>query len=540
MTANPRSFKKSFLLQPEWVLAASITLLAVWLHIFFLFHAGGFWRDEVNSINLAGSHSLGDMAKDSFPVLMPLLIHGWSSLGLAQSELELRCLGTLIGLGIVAALWVVSWAARGAPPLLGLALLALNSPVIYYGDSLRSYGLGSLLIMLAAVAAWAFLKKPSSLRAGIFAAVAVLNVQTLYQNAVLFAAICLGAWVICWRRKNWRAALKILAAGLIAAASLLPYCISIPQLFEDTSVRRAGFLPKMSWDNVHTITAFPLPPYAWVWGLLAIFLVAFGCKTFFTASPRSNMSVGQTTADDLKIFAGTTFLAVFAGFVGFLWFSGLRTQPWYFLPPIALTMVCIEFGLSHISPYRYFRALSFGLIAATALIATPFATRDLNYRFTNVDLVAKQLMINATPQDFVVVTPWYFGISFEHYFKGLTPWNTLPPLKDHSFHRYDLVQQEMLTTNAFQPVLDQITKTLQGGHRVWVVGWMYIPAPGAPPTHDATGQFIINHSLRFEQIDGDPRIRVNDLEDVDLMMASGWRNSDPPPASEKIQPSPAK
>jgi len=520
--------------QAEWLAAICITLAIVWLHFYFLFHAGGFWRDEVNSINIASRDSLSGMSQDSFPVLMPLLIHSWSSLGLARSDLGLRSLGILIGLGIVTALWVTAWTAKRSPPLPGLVLFALNSTAIYYGDSLRSYGLGSLLIVLAAAAMLAFLKRPTWPRAAILAAVAILNVQTLYQNAVLFAAICFGAWMVCARQKNFQAAGKILFAALVAAASLLPYVIVIPRLLEVTSSRRAGFLPKMSLDNLHTVTAFPLPPYSYVWGLLTLFVIVIGCKTFFIASAQANAPVGQIAADDLQIFAGTTLLATLIGFVGFLWFSGLRTQPWYFLPPIALAAVCIESGLRLTSSPGNFRALRFGLIAATALIATPFAQRDLNYRFTNVDLIAKQLMTKASPQDFVIVTPWYCGVSFEYYFKGATPWDTLPPLKDHSTHRYDLVQQEMLDTNAFQPVLNQITTTLQEGHKVWIVGAMYIPTSGAPPSN-ATGRFIINHSLRFEQVDGDPGIRVNDLEDLKLMVATGWKNSAPSSPSANLE-----
>jgi hypothetical protein len=523
MTASAPTAEKSFLFQAEWLMAFGITLVAAWLNIFFLFHAGGFWRDEVNSINLAGSHSAGDMAKDSFPLLMPLLIHGWSGLGLAQNDLALRVLGISIGLGIVAALWLTAWIAKQSPPLASLALLALNSTFIYYGDSLRSYGLGSLLIVLAATAMLAFLKKPTWPRTAVLTAAAVLSVQTLYQNAVLFAAICLGAWIVCWRRENWRAAFKILAASLIAAASLLPYQMVVSRLLEGTSSRRAGFLPTMSWDNLHTVTAFPLPQYTCVWGLLAIFVMVSGCRKFFTASPQANPPGGRITADDLQIFAGSTLLATVAGFFCFLWLSGLRTQPWYFLPPVALAAVCIESGLPPASASGNFRAMRFGLIAATVLIAAPFAQRDLSYRFTNVDLIAKQLMRTAAPQDFVIVTPWYFGISFEHYFKGTTPWNTLPPLKDHSNHRYDLVEEATLNTNALQPVLDQIATTLQGGHRVWIVGLMYVPASGAPPPN-AAGRFIFNHSLRFEPVDSDPGLRVNDLEDLKLMVAGGWKN----------------
>ena len=130
----------------------------------------------------------------------------------------------------------------------------------------------------------------------------------------------------------------------------------------------------------------------------------------------------------------------------------------------------------------------FGLVAATALIAIPVAQRDLNARrFTNVDVLARRIIMEASPEDFVVVTPWYCGISFDHYFKSLTPWATLPPLTDHSVHRYDLVRIQMQNTNAIQPVLEQIATTLRSGHRVWVVseaGLMGVPEPGTPSPYN--------------------------------------------------------
>ncbi len=51
-------FQKHFSRQPDWLVAALITIAIIWLHFFFLFHAGGFWRDEVNSINLARKNFL--------------------------------------------------------------------------------------------------------------------------------------------------------------------------------------------------------------------------------------------------------------------------------------------------------------------------------------------------------------------------------------------------------------------------------------------------------------------------------------------------
>jgi hypothetical protein len=546
MTTTPQ---KNLLLPTALLAAILMTIAAVWLHFYFLFHAGGLWRDEVQVVNLAGRHSLSDMARDSFPALMPLLICGWSALGLGQSDLGLRLLGMLIGIGIPAALWATAWTSRRLP-LLSLALVGLNSLVIFYSDSLRGYGLGCVFIMLAAGAAWAFLKKPTWARAGILAAVAILNVQALYQNAVLLAAVCLGAWVICWRRKNFRAALKIFLAGLAAAASLLPYWTYIFMLPKTSTSLRIGFYPAVAFSNFDSIVSFPLAKYLYVWEFLALAVVGFGIAAAWRAgSAKSAAPDGGASPDDLPLFAATTLLAALAGSIGFLWYAALPTQPWYFLPLVALLAVCFDFGVPVVSLPRHLRAGLFGLIAATALIATPFAQRDLDWRFTNVDRLARQLAGEAAPQDLIIVTPWYCGITFERYFKAPTPWQTLPPLADHSRHRYDLVQEQMKTPDALQPVFEKVAATLQSGHRVWVVGQMQIPEPGTPLPGDlpppplgkfgwsdspycvrwaaqAAG-FLENHSLQFERVDHETNSNVSFNEDMQLFEASGWKDSTP-------------
>jgi len=541
--------EKSVFFRTAWLAAILMTIAAVWLHFYFLFHAGGLWRDEVQVVNLAGRHSLSDMARDSFPALMPLLICGWSALGPGQSDLGLRLLGMLIGIGMPAALWAAAWTAR-RPPLLSLALVGLNSLVIFYSDSLRGYGLGCVFIMLAAGAAWAFLKQPTWTRAGILAAAAILSVQALYQNAVLLAAVCLGAWVVCWRRKNSRAAAKIFLAGLAAAASLLPYWTYVSMLPKTSVSLRMGFYPGIAFGNFDSIVSFPLAEYLYVWEFLALAVAGFGIAATWRAGfSKPAAPAGGALPDDLPLFAAATLLAALAGFIGFLWYAALPTQPWYFLPLAALLAVCFDFGVPVVSLPRHLRAALFGLIAATALIAMPFAQRDLNRHFTNVDRLARQLTVEAAAQDFVIVTPWFCGLTFERYFKAPTPWQTLPPLADHSRHRYDLFQEQMKTPHALQPVFEKVAVTLQSGHRVWVVGHMQMPEPGTPLPDDLppppleysgwsdlpysgrwatqAAAFLENHSLQFERVDHETNSNVSYYENLQLFEASGWKDSGP-------------
>src|SRR5260370_17665538 len=131
----------------------------------------------------------------------------------------------------------------------------------------------------------------------------------------------------------------------------------------------------------------------------------------------------------MPLFAEATLLTALAGFAGFLWFARLGTEPWSFLPPMALTAVCFELGLTGL-PRRWF-AVYLAFVAVTALVAAPLALRGAQYRFTNVDLLARQLPREASPDDFVIVTPRNRRITFEPYFKATTACDPHPPPPDH-------------------------------------------------------------------------------------------------------------
>jgi hypothetical protein len=511
----------------ETLAALLITLAIAGLHGCFLVHAGGLWRDEVNVVNLAGRHTMSAMALDSFPILLPLLIKVWAALGLAGGDVSLRMVGGLIGLGLTGALWLAAWSARRAAPLLSLTLLGLNGTVIFWGDSLRAFGLGSVLIVLALAALCRLLEKPTWGRAGVLALAAVLSVQALYQNAVLFASIGLGGWVICWLRRDAGAALKILAAGLAALVSLLPYVHTVVGWTSATNVVRPGFSFMAASGNLTTVTAFPLPQFVWVWVLLALLVFGLGLAALFRTPPESRAPNGRLTTAESRALAATILLASLAGYFGFLYYAALITEPWYFLPLVALAAICFDLALSAAALKRTLRVASVGAVAATAAIAVLFAARDLNCRMTNMDLVAKYLDEKISAQDYVVVTPWYMGISFERYYRGAAAWDTLPPVSDHSMHRFDLVPA---STNdlarAMQPVLDRMGNTLQGGHRVWVVGWMHVPAPGRRAL-SAEGRLLAEHSQSFDAVDLKIQGQTSDYEDVGLLRASGWQVGTP-------------
>lgn len=528
--------KENSCAQVEWFAAALVSLAILWLHFHFWENAGGLWRDEVNLVNLAGSPTLAAMNRDSFPILMPLLVKIWLKIG--TTDLWLRLLGMLFGLAIPVAFWTVARVTR-QPPLFSLVLFGLNALLICYGDSLRAYGLGTALLVFALAAMWSLLQNPTWPRAGILGLVAGLSVQALYQNSILFFAICLGGFAVCARRKNFSASLKIFCAGTVAAISLLPYYTNFVGLPQSAIELRRGFSPFITSLNFEMAAGFPFEQFAAVWEVLAVIVMGFALFSL-----RWKNCDEKAERKDLPLFAGVTLVAVAVLFIGFLRFAAAGARPWYFIPPLALAAACFDFGISFAGLPRLVRVAVFGFLFGTALVAAPEAHSDLRGHFTNVNRLAARLAASSSPQDFIVVTPWFCGISFERYFPGRAKWETLPPLADHSLHRYDLVLDAMKDTNSLAPVFEKISATLRSGHCVWVVGLLNLPPTNAmeppvlppPPLKGygwsdtpytgswaaRTGFFLSRHSEIFEELQtGDAG--VNFQENLHLFMAKGWR-----------------
>ena len=526
----------------EGLAALAVTFVIVCFHLIRLGHAGGLWRDEVQVVNLAGRSSLAEMAKDSFPVLLPVVVHGWSALGLGKNDLGLRALGMLTGLGLIGALWVSARVTTRSAPLFGLALFGINSTVITYGDSLRAYGLGSLFLILAAAAIWACLEQPTAFRAVLAGCFAVLSVQTLYQNAVLLGAICFGAWTVCLLRRAWRAAAYIGFIAVVMAVSLIAYVPKLVAGRDSPVVLRPGLQFPDALANLKQALGFPLGWYSWAWGLVCLAVLLLAAASLRHKGHLSASAPHQITREDRRLFAGATLAAGILGFAAFHWSAGFAAKPWYFLPIMALAAFCFDAGLRPLP--RLLQVGLPGLVLASAGLAIRFAGQDLTWRFTDVDLLARRLSVEASPGDFVVVFPWHCGLTFEYYFKSTTPWSTLPPLADHSTHRYDLVHAQLHARNPIKPLLERIAATLQNGNRVWVVGQMDIPSPGTPPLPDLppvpfgasrlpqrhylqawidqAAYLLSNHSKKLELLAHSAPNQVNPNEDLDLFVASGW------------------
>jgi hypothetical protein len=530
--------------QACWLTALAMTAAAVLLHLYSLSMAGGLWRDEVGLVNIAGLPAWREIVwglmHDHCPVVFPAVIRAWTALGWAHTDMGLRVLGLCVGLFLLASFWAASRMMSKGPPLLLLSLAAMNPVVIRYGDSMRGYGLGTAFMTLTIGLMWRFIERPGWRHGLLAGLVAVVSVQTLYQNAFFLLAICVAGVVVSFRQRQYSTIAGILSIGFIAALSLVPYVKPVHDAQIWWLVSKSGINLAIALGRLSQLA----DNFFGVWIVLAVLAAAFGIgRIFFKALQEE--PVGQP---DLALFGGIAIVLGAIGFGLFIKASGLPTQSWYYIPVLCFTMVCCDSVFPRVHSLTMTGVL---VIASFALLVSPTAYSALCWRQTNGDMLAAQLTKAAVTDDYIIVHPWYNGVTFAYYYKGAAKWTTIPPITDHRFHRYDLIKEKIQTPKAIAPVLNQVRATLQSGHRIWFVGDIsatpagsamppdppvapnspsgWLDAPYYPVWGGQLGWYLQNHAAKITpyKVGATNSIAVNPLEKMTLTLFSGWNTNSP-------------
>ena len=532
-----------------------VTLASVYLHMVQARVAGGLWRDEVVSVQVANLPTLAGTWRylefDSYPILFHLLLRGWCAL-FGAGDVSLRVLGAAVGCSVLGALWAAGRTLGVRAPIFALVLLALNPMVIRFGDSMRAYGLGCALALVSLAAVWnvARSERPGWRRVLWAMAAAVLSVQCLYHNAALLLAACLGGAVVAmWNRRPAVAAVTV-AVGVPAAASLLPYLPIIARTRHWSILMKFPVTVSWLWSRLTAVTGAPDPVGVWLWS--ALFVGALGVAG---AARWRDRAAGA----DRRVFAAVALVAGTALYGGFLFAVGYITQPWYYLALLAFAGVCLDAVYGQRDDAPGWRALRLAVALSFALIVFEQSHARLRVRSTNIDLLAARLNGEATGRDLIVVNRWECGIGMNRYYHGPARMMTVPPLDDHLVHRYDVVMAMMAQPDPLRPLFDAMTETLQRGGRVWLVGPRNLPEPGQPfqvpppawtdaagrwhpgPSYAdwalQTNEFLVRHVTLGALVGIPSREIVSEYENVPLGWFSGWQEGDDPAAAnEKVKP----
>jgi hypothetical protein len=532
---NARSIARA-----EWTLGILLTAAVLALLVVRATHAGGLWRDEAAAVQLARMPTLGDVVAnfqyEAFPLLFPLTLRAYTDL-VGTSNAAFRAFGLAVGCLLVAVLWLNARLLQRGPPLLALVLLGLNTTVLTWATTIRGYGLGVALILLVFGLVASLLVEPTRLRwvAALLAALAA--VHCLLYNSILLAAIAGSASLVALARRRTGLAAALLALGALCAASLVPYVgpYSAGREWDALLLFRVdvGWL----WKQLCSALGAPWPALAWAWHV--VLATVSGAAVWRLWKGR-----GQPAPEaDRLALALLAMAASVAGYVAFLKFLGYVTHAWYYLALMAVLASGLDLLAAELAHLRWVRVARLGL-AALALVALPFAAwPKVTLRQSNVDLVAAALEREAKADDLIVVTPWSHGITFNWYYRGTTPWQTLPTIHEHRTHRYDLLKKKMMATDPIDDVRARVAGTLQAGGRVWLVGDYYVPRPGTVPQAlppapsplfgwsgaayelswaQQMNVFLHRHVVKGEMVDLTGGARVNDYENVKVVRGEGW------------------
>ena len=516
------------------------------LHVRLWSQAGPLWRDEINTLVVATQPTLRELWArldgESFPILPFVLLRAWCGAGLGSSDAGLRAFGLLVGVAILAVLWLNRRLLGPSPPLLSLALFGLSPVVLRWGDSVRGYGLAALTILLTFGLLFRALGRRRPADVGLAAVAAVASVQALYQNGVLLLAMGVAGAAVAWRRGRRRAALLSLGIGAVAALSLLPYAGVVARSREHTAVSvepiTLGSLLSVVSRALGTDPGLQGPvramPFVWAAVLVAAVVAAALRLRAGGAWPASRRR------RDLALYGLVTLSIALPLYFTLLLRVGFRTQPWYYVALMALAVCCAESMLE--APSTGFRLARLCGVGALVGLAAPGVHEYLGSRQTNMDWVVASLG-SPSREDLVVVTPWYYGVSFNRYYHGAAPWATLPPLEDKSLHRPDLVKRQLAAEDPVGPLFERVRATLESGHRVFVVGSLgsrvmerpprLPPAPGVPTgwwqgTYGANWsaqlQFDLqSHARSAQALDAAGSQAVIPYEIAAAWVVEGWR-----------------
>jgi len=474
--------RKPARLDPETMVTLAGTVFSVLLVVLTAMNAGPLWRDEVNTANL-GPMSVPEMWRnlsfESFPVLCPLLLHGCSVLGLADSDASIRVLGLCVGLFLLGSLWLCARWLGGRAPSLSIPLLTWLPAFVFIVGSNRAYGLATGLLVLTFGTIWRLVESPAPRRIFVAGVTCLLFAHCVYYDVVFLAAMLAAGAVVANRRRQWTTLWMLIGIGTVTAASMAIY---LPVIRPE---RPYLWLLKWPYFNFHFLwqrlgEALTIRSSAdvgsnasaiWLWvGLFAGGAVA---ARLLQRPGRNPADPVQQKRADLAMYCGVSMVLGVLGFLAFLIHMQFLTQKWYYVEMLCLCSISLD-GLlgalrAGLRPWGLVRIV---FLVGLLTWGAKAAWNEAHTRRSNVDLVAAYLAKQAAAGDFIVVEDAWEGITFNRYYHGQVPWVTVPPIDSHLVHRNDLVFAMIQYPEAMAPVLYDITNALQEGHSVWLVGDM--------------------------------------------------------------------
>jgi hypothetical protein len=462
------------LTRPEYGIAALLTLAAIVLHVMLWANVGDPWRDEVNSVAVASaptwSNIWDSMPYDSFPVLYFALLRVWTGI-FGDATASLRALGLCLGLGGLGATWWLARRLHAGPPLLILAMVAMSAAVIRYGDANRAYGLAFITAALMLGAIWSLLLDCSKKSIALAGIACLAAAHSSYQNSLLLLGIGSAAILASAINRRWRSAACIAA---VCATTALTMAIYLP-IISFTKSMMVLFPWSISVHDIlgvfgETVSNGYGDWQKWIWLAAILVGLTIALLSLFIAIEQP-ASATRSDAMTRSLFVLLVIPMLMVIYTMFMIWSDYAVRPWYLLGLMLVLAAVIEAGVAALpEPPRAMRIILPALALVIGIPAAANAPTELKRRATNMPELIAAIEREGGPQDLVIITEWYVGLTFNHLYKGNKPWMTIPDMGRHSVHRMDILKARMMDGQGIQRELEQITSTLHSGHRVFVIG----------------------------------------------------------------------
>ena len=525
----------------EWIVAILLSVLVLFLLLVRVTHAGGLWRDECDSLELARMPNLADIVHNlkftSFPILFPITVRFFTNL-FGTSDTSLRCFGFVVGAALVAVAWFNSRSSRGGVPLILPALLGLNATFLTAATFVRGYGLGSVLVTLAFGLTALFLARPDGIRLAAMFVCYIVAMQTLYFPAALIPAFLLAAFAICLLRRQlkWASMLCIVAA--ICGVSYVPKILTYFQIRDwVVALQRPTTIGEL-WREFALACGPPSDVMLWIW-ISLIVLSMVGAIWFAIVWWRRE----PTTGADLLGFSAISLGLALPMYFIFLWRLHNIPDTRYYLALLCVIAAAVELIVRILRQFVWLRLARLVIAIGLGLALPIFAWPKITERETDLDLLAKNLERYGRAGDLIIVNRWFLAPGFSWYYHGPARWMTLPEISEKRIHRYDLLIAKMQSPDALADIRSAITETLRSGNRVWLVGGAQPSPDGKPlilsPAPDpqfgwdsgmydyswATqlAAFLQQHVIEGEVVFG-LLPGVNSNENVPLLIGRGWKD----------------
>ena len=328
--------------------------------------------------------------------------------------------------------------------------------------------------------------------------------------------------------------------GFLAALSLVPYVSSIFRVREWDVISRIELPASLLLQRITYALCLQRPTIALVWygSVFAVLLIPV-----LLTMRRKQAGVNR---DDTHVFIFLTGIVALGTLVVFVKSVGYATMPWQYLPFMGLIACLAECSLQRLWANDRGWLMRSAIACLIVLSGIQSIRQQAHLRRTNLDIITNELVEHARSDDLIVVSPFYLTVGFAYHGKKIAAnWTSLPPIPVSEASRpFPHMKAAMASVNPIAPVLEMVTATLKKGRRVWLVGnFNFLPAGKIPPLLLAApdpvygwnfgpyaeswsmqiGFLLQSHAAAAKNIPVSSGIAVNPLENLDLILVSGWK-----------------